>query len=47
MQFRAESKSRDLSYVDCIGYVIAMRNNIRFLTGDRQFRNLPNVTFVR
>lgn len=35
------------SYIDCIGYVIAKRFNIKFLTGDEAFRSLPNVEFVK
>lgn len=38
---------RDLSYVDCIGYVLAKRLGIKFLTGDKQFRDLDNVEFVK
>lgn len=45
--FRAEHKNRDLSYVDCIGYIIAKLKNIKFLTGDKQFEDLENVKFVK
>ncbi|MBW2974101.1 PIN domain-containing protein [Candidatus Woesearchaeota archaeon] len=45
--FRSEYNKRDLSYVDCIGYVIARSKNIRFLTGDKQFEDLENVEFVK
>src|SRR3989338_97708 len=34
MLFRAENKPKKLSYVDCIGYMIALKNNVMFLTGD-------------
>ena len=47
MQFRAINKSKDLSYVDCIGYIFANEKKIKFLTGDIQFKNLPNVEFVK
>ena len=47
MIFRLNNKSKKLSYVDCIGYVIAKANNLRFLTGDRQFEGMPNVEFVK
>ncbi len=46
MQFRFQNRKRKLSYADCIGYIVAMRNNIKFLTGDKQFKNFPNVEFV-
>ena len=47
MQFRAEHKAKDLSYVDCIGYIFAKKNKIKFLTGDRQFEGMENMEFVK
>ena len=47
VEFRKEYKKRDLSYADCLGYVIAKNLGIRFLTGDKEFENLPNVEFVK
>ena len=35
------------SYTDCIGYMMAKRLNIKFLTGDKEFKNLQNVEFVK
>ena len=46
-ELRAMPKKRDLSCVDCIGYTIAGMRGIKFLTGDRQFRDLENVEFVK
>lgn len=46
-EFRASYNKRDLSYVDCIGYVIARIRNIKFLTGDKQFADLENVEYVK
>lgn len=40
-------KHRRLSYADCIGYVIARREGMKFLTGDAGFKGLENVEFVR
>ena len=45
--FRASLKERNLSYVDCVGYIIAKTRNIKFLTGDEQFKDLDNVEFVK
>src|SRR3989338_10424977 len=42
-QFRLEQKKQDLSYVDCLGYVLAKKNNVKFLTGDGKFKDLENV----
>lgn len=46
MWFKLRNKRRKLSYVDCVGYVIALRNNVKLLIGDRQFKGLENVEFV-
>ncbi len=47
IKFRKEHKKQDLSYADCVGYVYAKRNNLKFLTGDNKFENLPFVEFVK
>ena len=47
IQFRKTHKKRDLSYADCIGYVYASRHGMKFLTGDKEFEDLPNVEFVK
>lgn len=46
-EFRASLKKKNLSYVDCVGYVIAKSRNIKFLTGDKEFEGLDNVEFVK
>lgn len=35
-----------LSGADALGYVLAQREGLRFLTGDSAFRKLPGVEFV-
>lgn len=47
MKFRQENKKKDLSYADCIGYTYALKNNLFFLTGDKEFEGLENVEFVK
>jgi PIN domain nuclease of toxin-antitoxin system len=46
-KFRVANKKRNLSMVDCISYMMALRNNARFLTGDKEFRGMENVEFVK
>ena len=46
-QFKLLLKKRKLSYVDCLGYSIAITRGIKFLTGDKQFKDLENVEFVK
>lgn len=36
-----------VSFIDCIGYNIAKKNDVKFLTGDEKFRHKDNVEFVK
>lgn len=45
--FRHSKKKNDFSLPDAVGYKLSLKHNIKFLTGDRQFENLPNVEFVK
>lgn len=47
MRIRFENGKRKLSYVDVVGYAMALRRNLVFLTGDPGFEGLPNVEFVK
>ena len=47
MKFKLKNKKEKLSYVDCIGYAMAMGAGIRFLTGDQKFESKNNVEFVK
>ena len=46
-QLKAKSNKSNLSYVDCIGYVLAKKFRVKFLTGDGEFEGLENVEFVK
>ncbi|MBI4116376.1 PIN domain-containing protein [Candidatus Pacearchaeota archaeon] len=46
-EFKSLNKKKRLSYVDCIGYVLAKISNAKFLTGDNQFKEMENVEFVK
>jgi hypothetical protein len=47
MKFRKKYKKRNLSYADCMGYVYAFKNNLVFLTGDKEFEGLESVEFIK
>ncbi len=47
MDFKQEHKKRNLSYVDCIGYILAIHKGLIFVTGDKEFEHFPNVEFVK
>ncbi len=46
-EFKLQNKKRDLSMTDCIGYLLAIKLGIKFLTGDKEFENFTNVEFVK
>ena len=46
-KFRLENAKRYLSMTDCIGYTIAKKIKIKFLTGDKEFKNRENIEFVK
>jgi|TARA_Y100000310_G_C20570692_1_gene757856 predicted nucleic acid-binding protein len=48
MRFRVvQRKEKNLiSYVDCVGYFVALQYGVRFLTGEKHFKNLQHVEFV-
>lgn len=45
--FRYENKRHDVSLVDAVGYVLAKKHKLKFLTGDRFFEDRDNVEFVK
>ena len=40
-------KFKHMSFPDVIGYVVAKRLGIKFLTGDNDFKDMKNVEFVK
>ncbi len=46
MDFKHENKKQKLSFFDCFGYIFASKNGLRFVTGDKEFKNKDNVMFI-
>ena len=46
IKFRYLHKKKKLSFFDCAGYIFALENNYKFLTGDKEFENLKNVDYM-
>ena len=46
-KFKFKNKKENLSYADCIGYMLSKELDIKFLTGDSKFKNKENVEFVK
>lgn len=42
-----KNKRRELSIPDVVGYVVALKYRLKFLTGDEDFRNMSHVEFVK
>ncbi len=38
---------KDLSIPDVVGYIVAKRSKVKFLTGDEGFKSFENVEFVK
>ena len=45
--FKKEHKKQNFSYFDCFGYFFALEHKMMFVTGDREFRQMSNVEFVK
>lgn len=45
-KFRFENIKKGLSFIDCFGYVLALNNHMKFLTGYKEFEGVENVEFV-
>ena len=44
---RLTLRKRNISLIDALGYTIAKNLGIKFLTGDKQFKDLENVEYVK
>lgn len=47
MRFRFDNKKRSMSFIDALGYTLAKSMNLPFLTGDKEFRDIDGVEWVK
>lgn len=47
MKFKYEQKNKNFSFIDCVGYILAEENSMKFLTGNKEFEEIKNVEFVK
>ena len=51
MKFRyhhkKKNKTSNISFFDAVGYIFSKENNCFFVTGDKEFKNLEDVEFVK
>ncbi|MBI2004130.1 PIN domain-containing protein [Candidatus Pacearchaeota archaeon] len=45
--FRFKHNKLKLSMTDCLGYILAKKNKLKFLTGDEKFEDFEYVEFVK
>jgi len=46
LRLKLKKNGYDISYADALGYYIALKSNVKFLTGDKWFKGLEGVEFV-
>ena len=47
LRIELKKQDKNLSLIDALGYVLAKRLRILFLTGDREFKDLDNVEYIK
>lgn len=45
--FREENKKINISFFDAQGYIFALENDYKFVTGDKEFKGMKGVLFVK
>lgn len=45
IKFRYEHRKQEISFFDAAGYIFSLKQGYCFVTGDKDFANLPNVEF--
>ncbi len=46
-ELKIANAAKELSWPDCIGYVMAKQLKLKFLTGDKEFKGMDDVELVR
>jgi len=46
-EFKLNNRKKSISYTDSLGYAISIENDFKFLTGDKEFKGVDNVEFVK
>jgi uncharacterized protein len=47
VKFRYDNKKKKMSFFDCVGYIYSLDNNMKFVTGDKEFRDVEGVEFIK
>ncbi len=47
IKYKVDHKKQNLSFFDCVGYIFARENKMKFVTGDKEFEDKEGVEFVK
>jgi predicted nucleic acid-binding protein len=47
LRLTLKQNGRNISYADALGYYLALKNKLKFLTGDKEFEGLDGVEYVK
>ena len=47
LKYRYDNKKENLSIIDSVGYIYALENELKFVTGDKAFKGKDNVLFIQ
>ncbi len=47
IKFKITHNKRNISFFDAVGYITSISNNAKFVTGDKEFKEFPNVKFIK
>ncbi len=47
VKFRHENRKTNISFFDAVGYIFSIKNGCFFVTGDKEFKDFPNVEFKK
>lgn len=45
--FQHTNKKQGMSLFDCVGYIYSLENDIKFVTGDKEFEHREGVLFIK
>ena len=47
LRLNLKKNGRNISYADALGYYLALKSKLKFLTGDKEFEGLDGVEFIK
>ena len=47
IKFKYKNRNIKISFFDAVSYIFSIKNDYLFVTGDKEFENLPHVEFIK